>query len=254
MPTNYNVTIKLSPATVAELNAEGASLYGLKAVSSTQRGGMPLVWFRDAKVLGEVTITWSDAYQAYVSDSEIVSHASIETSSSVKIDLGQTAQLGADNGLTVVSGGVKDAISIANQTSTRWACGIAQTIGDASVPTCAFPLFGNNLDIIAPVEKVLFFFATATVNPGTIVDKAYGPGVLVDLTSNQQLKVEYDINKGWDFGNASWATAVQAGADIAPLLVISDGALRAKPKKAATATAAAPATAAAAPKAALKVA
>lgn len=249
MPTNYNVTIKMSPATVAELNAEGASLYGLKAVSSTQRGGMPLVWFRNPKVLDEVTITWSDAYQAYVSDSEIVSHASVESSSSVQIALGQTAQLGANNALTVVNGGVKDAISIANQTANKWTCGIAQTIGDASVPICAFPLYGNNLDIIAPVEKVLFFFATATVNPGTIVDKAYGPGVLVDLTSNQQLKVEYDINKGWDFGNASWATAVPAGADLVPLLVISDGALRAKPKKAATAPAAA-----GAPKPALKVA
>lgn len=219
MSSNYSVTIQLSPSTVAALKSEGASLYGFKAVQTTQKGGAPLVWFVDSEMLPAVAVNWSEQYEAYISTSQIITHGVIDASNNIDADLGETANVDVDGNLTVTESGVAGAISINNVSPTPYTCGISQMQGSVATPLCAFPLYGNNLDVIAPIEKVLFFFATAQVDTGTVLEQAYGPGVLLDLTGNPQLTVSYDINAGWDFGGESWGTTVPASSALVPFLI-----------------------------------
>jgi hypothetical protein len=219
MSSNYSVNIQLSPSTVKALKSEGASLYGFKAVQTTQKGGAPLVWFVDAEMLPTVTVNWSEQYEAYISTSQIITHGVIDASNNINVDLGETANVDVNGNLTVTETGVADAISINNQSPTQYTCGVSQLQGSVATPLCAFPLFGNNLDVIAPIEKVLFFFATAAVNTGTVVEQAFGPAVLLDLTGNPQLGLSYDINNGWDFGGESWGTSIPASSALVPFLI-----------------------------------
>lgn len=219
MSSDYSVTIQLTPSTVAALQSEGASLYGFKAVQSTQKGGVPLVWFVDSEMLPHVSINWSEQYEAYISTSQIISHGVIDASNNTAADLGDTVTVDGNGNLSVTTTGVAHAISINNAASKPFTCGISQVQDGVASPLCAFPLYGNNLDVMAPIEKVLFFFATAAVNTGTVIEQAYGPAVLLDLTANPQLNVAYDINTGWDFNHASWGTSIPASSALVPFLI-----------------------------------
>lgn len=219
MSSNYSVTIQLSPSTVAALRAEGSSLYGFKAVQTSQKGGAPLVWFVDSEMLPTVAVEWSEQYEAYISTSQIITNGVIDSSNNIDADLGQTANVDDAGNLTVTENGVAGAISINNASPTPYTCGISQMQGSVATPLCAFTLHGNHLDVIAPIEKVLFFFATAQVDTGTVLEQSYGAGVLLDLTGNPQLNVSYDINNGWDFGGESWGTNVPASSALVPFLI-----------------------------------
>jgi len=88
-----------------------------------------------------------------------------------------------------------------------------------ATPLCAFPLFGNNMDVIIPIEKVLLMFSTTPVNTGTVIEQSYGSGLLIDLTAENHRSVGYDINKGWSWGGYSWAQSVPPSAELVPLLI-----------------------------------
>ena len=74
-------------------------------------------------------------------------------------------------------------------------------------------------DIIVPIEKVLLMFATEAVNTGTVIEKAYSEGVLIDLTSEQTRKVTFGINSGWDWGGEPWGTVVDENEALSPILI-----------------------------------
>jgi hypothetical protein len=220
--TQYEIDITMSPATVTALVDGNFNLYGFKAVQTTQGGGAPLVWFQlprnDYSTLTQVI--WSVQYQAYTSRSKIIPNGKVTASFSTEIDLGQTLSV-VDGGTgDVTKGGPKQAVSISNTTTTQFTCGISQRAADGSTnPMCAFPLYGQHLDVIAPIEKVLLIFSTTPVNTGTVIEQAYSPGVLVDLTSSNERTVAYDINKGWSWGGYSWGRAVAATEALVPLLI-----------------------------------
>jgi hypothetical protein len=123
----------------------------------------------------------------------------------------------------VTDGGTPSALSLNNLSSTPYTCGISQMQGGKPNPLCAFPLNGNHMDVIAPIEKILLMFATQVNNTGTVVEQAYSQGILIDLTSAQTRAVNYDINAGWSTpgGSQGWATLVPANAQLIPLLIDS---------------------------------
>ena len=86
---------------------------------------------------------------------------------------------------------------------------------------CAFELHGGNLDVMEPIEKVLLMFASNTKNTGTVIYKSYGPGLMIDLTQNQTRNVNYDINKDWEWGGASWAVEYKPNTNLVPILITS---------------------------------
>lgn len=218
--TNYQIIIDMSDETVAKLDSGGYFLYAFKAVAAGQEGGAPTVWFKTETYSLTTTVDWNKQYQAYTSQNEIVANGQIVASASYDIDLHQTLQVVTDRGTgQVVQGGQALAIAIDNQTSTEMTCGISELVGSKANPMCAFPLYGNQMDVIAPIEKVLLMFATDSVNTGTVIERALSVSLLVDLTADNQRSVEYDINQGWAWGGGAWATEYAPETALTPLLI-----------------------------------
>jgi len=227
--TTYQVKIIMDQDTANYLFNQKYSLYAFKAVQTAVGGGKPTVWFQTMKYSTKTNISWQVQYQAYTSSSEIKPGVTIDASFTVNINLGQL--LTVDNGTgtgTVTSAGSPGTISIWNTTNVDFTCGIAQSANGADgQPMCAFPLIGQDKDVIAPIEKVLLMFATQTVNTGTVIEKAYGPGVLIDLTGApaNTREVTYKKSYGWDWGGYAWGSSTEPNQDLVPLL-IDDSALR----------------------------
>jgi hypothetical protein len=217
--TPYAVTITMSPATVQTLLGSDYILYGFKAVQSTVGGGAPVVWFQTNNFSASTQVSWVEDYQAYTSTSTIIPNGEIVASFNTDITLGQKLEVQQGGVGDVVSSTLPLAISILNTIGTPFTCGISQQVNGTSSPMCAFPLYGNNLDVIVPLELVLLMFATNPVNTGTVIEQSYGPGILIDLTANNQRSVNYDINLGWTWGGYSWGQSVQASSNLLPLLI-----------------------------------
>jgi hypothetical protein len=219
--TQYEIDVTMSPDTVTALVEGNFNLYAFKAVQATQGGGAPLVWFQlpPEDYSTRTQVVWEVQYQAYTSRSKIIPNGKVTASFSTNIDLGQTLNVVAGGTGDVTKGGPRQAVSVNNTTTTQFTCGISQRAGTATNPMCAFPLYGQHLDVIAPIEKVLLMFSTKPVNTGTVIEQAYSPGVLVDLTSSNERTVSYDINKGWSWGGFSWGRGVAASESLVPLLI-----------------------------------
>jgi len=217
--TPYEVTINMTAETVSQLLAAGFFLYGFKAVQASITGGSPVVWFATQEFSATTMINWQEQYQAYTSNSQIIPGGNIVASFAAGITLGETLNVTAGGVGDVTSTGLPTAISILNTVSTPFTCGISELQGATYNALCAFPLFGNNEDVIAPIEKVFLMFSTQPVNTGTVIEQSYGPGILIDLTASNQRTVNYDINAGWSWGGFSWAQQFPPNSNLVPLLI-----------------------------------
>lgn len=230
---NATININMNADTIQKLLAGQYTLYGYKAVQSTDKAGRPLVWFGTQSYSTTTVVSCSDTYQVYTSSSPIVSGEQITVGFSTGILCGQTLQV-IDGGVgSVVNTGNPGDVSIANQTTTEFTCGImqAQTINgnpSAFVPYCAFPLNGLNLQEIRPLNKILLMFSTAKTNNGTVVVDsadstalagANGPGIIIDFSAMSSCTVTYDVNLGWDWGNYAWAQQIPANENLTPWLI-----------------------------------
>ena len=218
---NYQVKITMSDETVGLLVKGKFNLYGFKAVQSTQGGGAPLVWFKTDTFSATTDVDWQVQYQAYTSRSSIIANGQITASFATDINLGQKLQVEAGGIGAVVGGGPPTAISIQNTTQTLFTCGISEMTGGSPKPLCAFPLYGLQMDVIAPIEKVLLMFSTTPVNTGVVIEQAYSSGIFVDLTGDENRAVGFDINKGWDWGGFNWAQQIAPDEKLSPLLIES---------------------------------
>jgi hypothetical protein len=216
---NYQVTIQMSDSTVDTLQQDGFLLYGFKGVQGPP-GGSPLVWFQTTSFSQNTVVQWSESYQAYTSTTTVITPNTVITASAdYPIDLGQSLNVTNPQGTgIVVQGTLPTAIEINNQTSTPFTCGISQQQANGGFQAiCAFPLLGNDEDVIAPVEQVFLMFSTLPVDTGTVIEQSYSPGVLVDLTGNPQVAVSYDANLGWT--KAPGVTPYPANQNLVPLLI-----------------------------------
>jgi hypothetical protein len=227
--SNYSITFAMPQATVDTLSANNFSLFGFKAVKSTSKGS-PVVWF-NTNVYGIGTeLAWTVQYQAYTTNAAIVPGGQIKATNAYNIDLGQSLLVNTPQGTgTVNTGiGVPGAISVVSNVSSQLTCGISQLQPNSTTasPMCAFPLFGNMTDVIAPIEKVLIMFAAGPINNGTVIVLSSSQGVLVDLTAeNDVTGIKFDINKGWDTGGQANCTLVPSNSNLIPLLVQPSGSL-----------------------------
>lgn len=225
--TSYEVKIAMDQNTVTLLNQGNFFLYGFKAVRTTQAGA-PLVWFQTKQYGLSTDLQWQEDYQAYTSTSQIVPQGQIKATNSYPIGLDNTLNVtnATGTGSVDTTQGTVGAITIHNQTTTQFACGISQTEpGGTVTPMCAFPLYGGNLDVIAPIEQVLLMFSSTPVNTGTVIEQAYSPGIIIDLTAENTRQVNYDINMGWTWDGGTWAASVQASQSLVPLLIQSSPSL-----------------------------
>jgi hypothetical protein len=216
----YQVTIQMTQATVEALSDNGFNLYAFKAVSGPSNG-VPVVWFLTQTYGLTTTIQWSESYQAYTMVStQIGPNTTVTADNPYSIDLGGVLTVETPLGTGGVTiGGDPGAITILNNTSTPFICGITQMVNGQQSPLCAFPLFGNNEDLIEPVEKVFLMFATNTVDTGTVLERSFSQGVLIDLTGVGARQVSYDLNAGWSAESAPWAQICNPNANLVGLLI-----------------------------------
>jgi hypothetical protein len=210
--------------TINALQSGGYSLYGFKGVQTTLGGGAPLVWIQSQKFSLTTVVSWQEQYQAYTTTDQIIPNGQITASAAYNINLGETLNVTSPTGSgTVVTGGIANAISVNNETTSPLTCGISQAQGSAGTPTplCAFPLYGGGLDAMAPIELVLLEFATPVVNTGTVITQAFSQAVLIDLTSSSQVAVSFDINTGWSGNDNPAVTFFPPGTDLAQLLLVA---------------------------------
>lgn len=224
------VSIDMSVDTLSALANSGFCLYGFKAVGNSDLAGRPLVWLRMPNCAKTTIVSWTDQYEAYISNSPIVSNQEVVVGTALSIMAGQTFQIGAGGSVAVLREGPPAAISILNTTGQPLTCGISEMQNGTSTPACAFPLNGNSVDVITPLEKLLLMFSTVTVSTGSVLDQsfilsgpgAYSPGILIDLNREEERKVIFDINEGWSWGGYTWGQQISATSSLVPFLIEAD--------------------------------
>ena len=217
------ITIQLTPETIPVLEQGGYALYGFKAVSTTASRGLPTIWLMTQAFSANMLINWQNQFSAYTSTSEIIPGAMVVPSASYLVPPGSTLEVNAPDGTgTVTSTGQAGTISILNQTENQFTAGIGQIAGSEEGIVCVLPLYGQGLDYVTPLERVLLVFATSMFNPGMVVEQLFSQGVMVDATApNNNRTVTYDINDGWSWDGGSWASPCAANSALAPLLIQS---------------------------------
>lgn len=218
--TPYQITVTMTPADATSMMNQGFNLYAFKTVNCGINGGAPLVWFKMSQYDASNVISWTEDYQAYASNSQIIANGQIVSSTSETIVFGQIFQLQEGPMGSVLNGGNSEGISIQNMVSgTAYTCGVSQNVNGNLQQLCAFPVDGGgSLDLITPIEKVLLMFATNEVNTGVVLEQAYTEGLLIDLTGNNNVTVSYVFNGGWEWGNEGWGTAIAANSNVVPML------------------------------------
>lgn len=223
--SNYQVNITMSGDTVSKLGDNNFNLYGFKVVQASS-GGSPVVWFQTTDFALNTTVKWTESYQAYTSQSQIITNGTIVADASYPAEVGQTLTVSNNMGIGEVSnatgtGAMQAGISILNNTSHQFTCGISQQQPNGTfTPICAFPLFGNNMDLIVPTEQIFLMFSSVPIVTSTVTEQAYGPGILINVTDPTTRSVSYDINSGWSWdGQADWAQSFPPNQNLVPLLV-----------------------------------
>lgn len=222
MATNWTVTIAMSPPTLKALERSGYSLFGFLGVRCSDAAAVPLVWYQTRDYLLSTVVTWAPVYQAYLSFSPIGPTAPIVPGASVPIDIGQMLTVGQTGPEQVGAGPSSQGVAFLNRSSRPFTCGLAEPVppdGTAFNPVCAAPLYGTNGQLFVPAPRLLLLFSTVPVPTGTVLERATGPGLLIDMTGATDRAVTYDINSGWDCGSAVWGRVVAPFAELAPLLV-----------------------------------
>jgi hypothetical protein len=219
----YSVNFTMDQNTVDTLSGNNFTLFGFKAVKSTSKGA-PIVWFNTSVYGISTDLGWTVQYQAYTTNAAIVPGGQIKATNSYGIDLGQSLLVKTPQGTGTVNTdiGVSGAISIVSNTPNQLTCGISQIQPNSTTasPMCAFPLFGNMTDVIAPIEKVLIMFAAGPFNTGTVIELSSSQGVLIDLTSENSVEgISFEINKGWNTGGQANCMLIPSNSNLVPLLV-----------------------------------
>jgi hypothetical protein len=221
MSNTYSVTINIPAATLAKLAANSYSLYAFKVVKGP-KGSVPVVWFSTQTFEEQTIVSWTEQYNAYTSQSQQLNpNTHIVATASCGVDLGDLVTVAAGGIPTVQEGPDPLGVSILNNTTTDFVCGLSQQQGTSSTynPVCAFPLIGSMQDEIIPIEQVFLMFATQEVDTGTVLEMSISWGALIDLTSNNQMIATYDLTQLGGWIQAPDVTPYQPDTSLVPLLI-----------------------------------
>jgi hypothetical protein len=217
----YQVTIEMSQESVDALNQSNYSLYCFKALQCWDKAGVPIVWKKHEYSKNNV-LEILEAYEAYTSHQELKVDTNINSGNFYPINIGQTLEVQTVSGTgQVKKNGITGAISIYNNTQTKFTSGILAKTGDSFNPICAFPLFGYKTQVIIPLNKILLLFSTTQVKAGSAIVKAESFSILIDLTKSQKNRctVSYDINKGWKWDGGIWAQTFPPSTNLTEVLI-----------------------------------
>jgi hypothetical protein len=227
MATQYSITLTIPQATVAQLVAGGYWLHGFKAVKSASPGGAPVVWFATQNFLESNLLTWSEQYEAYLSESTPLGPGvQINASTSCAIDLQQQVTA-SPLGLGTPEESASAGISIINGSNIPFNCGlmlqqpsgIGSSGGNAPTPLCAFSLPPTMTDEMLPMEQVVMMFATNENKSGSVLEQSTSWAVVVDLTANNSMSVTYDLSQPGGWVKAPSVAPQEPPVNLLPLVV-----------------------------------
>jgi hypothetical protein len=210
--TSYSLTINLDANSLSMMKADGYKLYLFKGIQGPS-SALPTVWFSESNFMESTVITWDDEYNGYISATETKANALIQSMTSVSMKSGQTAVVD-DKGFGTLTVQAQEAgddntvYYLLNNSDKQFTAGISQSSGGVNAPICAIPLMGHNVLNIVPISKVFVMFSTEVYNTGTVLYQAASGGLLLDMTNNPTVSVDFDSNKGWDFGGAGYGTLI----------------------------------------------
>ncbi|SDP69942.1 hypothetical protein [Phyllobacterium sp. OV277] len=229
----YQIDLSLAPATIEALVDGGYSFYTMFAVQMKNAAARPTIGFSTQNITANMPIVWKADVSAYTSFTPISSGSVVRIGYEVPINIGQTFVVTSGGIGQVKACGPVSKIAIANTTAGAFTSGFARALcgEEAAIPIYAVPLYGNQTNIAAPLPKVLLQFTTASLQPGTLIEKlamefqagaSYSPSLLVEAAANQTRALSYDINAGWNWGAYSWAEIIPVNADLAKVLIVQE--------------------------------
>jgi hypothetical protein len=228
----HSIQISLDNQTLEALNSQGFTLCVFMACQSDNHAsGMPLCWSVLKRFFNQVQISWTDSYFAYISSSEIKdkqiifipqpSKSEIVTGSSKAIQISQSMII-QENFITSIEDNTDNHIQIYNKTNDAVSSGVGVSEnGNMSSGTCVFPLHGNNSLSILPQNKIfLSMIPSSNIEVNMAISSLRQNGLLVDMdhAGNDQT-IRYDINKGWQDYDSSWAKLIEANSNLSDLLI-----------------------------------
>ncbi|HVW14154.1 MAG TPA: hypothetical protein VHB54_10035 [Mucilaginibacter sp.] len=223
MANTYTVTVTLDDYTLGKLKAGGYSLQVFKGVKGNPNTGQPTLWFAVTEFSSSVKLTWTEQYGGYVDNQTLANGVVVDISSAKPMDLGNLMTLNADGSTTVTANGQAGQIDIVSLQNDEWLCGMTQSLnGNAPTAICAFPLYGNQGDLMEPYETVVLMFDSAQVATGTVVEEAVSASVSILLSgSSPTATVAYDMNTSWaNTNNDPYVTINPMNLALAPVLIV----------------------------------
>jgi hypothetical protein len=222
MATTYQISINLNDETLSALKEGSWQLQAFKGVKSTSTQLYPTVWFNVTDFSTNVVLSWQEQYGGYVNNQTLSHGITVDVSSQQPMNFGDLMTLNTDGSTQVSTRGLSGAVSIYNTIDKLWHCGVTQSMnGEEPTPICAFPLYGNTTNIMAPYEKVILVFAQNPIDTGTVVKEAISASLSITLSGTTPgISVSFDINKSWDTKGQTNATVNLNPINLAEHLVI----------------------------------
>lgn len=216
MSTIREIQVAVDATTLTALRDLGYALYVLRAVDTNNAGAKPLVMVAVTEVMNHTAIALPSTLQAFVT----VSGSVIDVSVSASVELGDVFTYVSGGAPTVTPGGNPKGVTVLNGTTDPLTAGLgAGPAGGPLMPFVSAPLYGLGGDIFAPKDSFLVTFSTAGLSSGAVLNASMSQSLLIDMADQTQVAVGFDINKGWNYGGASWGQVVPAGASLQKALV-----------------------------------
>jgi hypothetical protein len=214
---NYSVEIHMESDTVNQLRDNGFHLYAFRAVYGPSTG-KSVVWVVDDDIQNNITITWTFQYGAFISSQSSAAGTIITNRTDKKTDLGQAFVVDSAGHVNVVPG-TAGVITISNNYSKEYTCGISEYKDGVFNPLCASDLPPDVSCMITPIKKVALMFSTQVIEPATVIEVSVGPGIVIDLTDMNNRDVNFDIVSGWRPAIVDGTVQFGPGDQINPLLM-----------------------------------
>lgn len=216
MPTIQEIQIAVDATTLTALRDLGYALYVLRAVDTNNAGAKALVLWAATEISNQNTIALTSSLQASVT----ISGSMIDTSIAASVVLGDVFTYVSGGEPTVTPGGNPRGVTVLNGTTDPLSAGLGTGMdGGSPMPFVSAPLYGLGGDIFAPRDSYLVTFSTAGLGRGSVLNTSMSQSLLIDLTGLNQVAASFDINKGWNYGGASWGQVLAAGANLQKTLI-----------------------------------
>ncbi|MXS85908.1 hypothetical protein ABO04_08310 [Nitrosomonas sp. HPC101] len=231
------VIVTMEQDTVLALQNGGYRLYGFRATRTENQAVLPVLWLATTAYSTRTMVALEDGYHVYTSNSDLGPGQRIFMGFTASVDLGQCLIVDQAGIGQVVQGRI-GFMSVDNTGSATFVAGLAQravlnegTQTDDPTSFFAEPLYGKQTNFFQPTSKILLVLSTEVLTPGTAIDAlpllpkgevavhgmAQTSGIFIDVTATRM--VNFDINRGWSWGEANWARLVNVSTDLIDTLI-----------------------------------